>query len=61
MSLLVGHRLSGGVAYRTSEVEEGMRLWEDGKPRNGVPFRFMMNPRNGVRGWGEDKASRGLV
>lgn len=50
VSLLLGHTLSGGVAYRTSEVEGGVGLGEDVKLRNGVPFRFMMNPRNGVRG-----------
>ena len=55
MSLLLGCRLHGRVTSRTSEVERGVRLWEE------VKLRFMMNLRNGVRDWGGEKASKGLV
>lgn len=55
MWLLLGCRLRGRVISRTSEVERGMRLWEE------VKLRFMMNLRNRVRDWRGDKALRGLV
>lgn len=52
--LLLGCRLHGRVTSSTTEVERGMRLWEE------VKFRLMMNLRNAVRDWGGDTASRGL-
>lgn len=59
--LLLGPRLSNRVTSWTSEVEGEVRLWEEVKLRIGVPLRFTMSPRNGVRSWKGDKASRGLV
>lgn len=49
------------MTSRMSDVEGGVRVWEDVKFRNEVPFRFMMSQKNGVKGWGGDKTSGDLV
>lgn len=46
---VLGCKLSGGVTFRTSEIEGGGRLWEQVKLGNGMPLRFTMKPRNGIR------------
>lgn len=46
---LLGCKLSGGVTFRTNEVERGGRLLEQVRLRNGMPLRVTIKPRNGMR------------